>query len=323
LVIPPRMISRRQFLRWTATVGAIGALTGTYGFLVEPLWRLKIARYELEPERWPQGLELSIAALADIHACEPWMGPERIRSIVETTNALGADLIVLLGDYVGGQRFVTGYVPASEWAQALAGLQAPLGVHAILGNHEWWSDRAVQRAGTGSPASRRALEDAGIPVYENDVVRLDKSGHAFWLAGLGDQLAFMPSRRLRPNRPIGVDRLDATLAKVTDDAPVILLAHEPDIAVKVPDRVALTLSGHTHGGQVRLFGWSPVVPSRYGNRYAYGHVRARCDLIVSGGLGCSIVPLRLGVPPEIVLVTLRGGGAKDEEHRVSPRRLDV
>ena len=232
------MISRRQFLRWTATVGAIGALTGTYGFLVEPLWRLKIARYELEPERWPQGLELSIAALADIHACEPWMGPERIRSIVETTNALGADLIVLLGDYVGGQRFVTGYVPASEWAQALAGLQAPLGVHAILGNHEWWSDRAVQRAGTGSPASRRALEDAGIPVYENDGVRLDKSGHAFWLAGLGDQLAFRPSRRLRPNRPIGVDRLDATLAKVTDDAPVIALP----VTAAVTEQAGQTLS---------------------------------------------------------------------------------
>jgi len=68
--------------------------------------------------------------------------------------------------------------------------------------------------------------------------------------------------------------------------------------------VSLVLSGHTHGGQVRLFGFSPVVPSRYGNRFAYGHVREQTDLIVSGGLGCSKVPLRLGVPPEIVRVTL-------------------
>jgi predicted MPP superfamily phosphohydrolase len=68
--------------------------------------------------------------------------------------------------------------------------------------------------------------------------------------------------------------------------------------------VALTLSGHTHGGQVRLFGWSPVVPSRYGNRFAYGHVRAPCELIVSGGLGFSIAPIRFGMPPEIVHVTL-------------------
>ena len=86
-----------------------------------------------------------------------------------------------------------------------------------------------------------------------------------------------------------------------DGEAVILLAHEPDIMVRVPERVALVLSGHTHGGQVRLFGWSPVVPSRYGNRFAYGHVREQCDFIVSGGLGCSIAPFRFGVAPEIVL----------------------
>ena len=76
--------------------------------------------------------------------------------------------------------------------------------------------------------------------------------------------------------------------------------------MRVPARVALQLSGHTHGGQVRLFGWSPVVPSRYGNQLAYGHTRTNCDVVVSGGLGCSIMPFRLGVPPEIVLVTLGG-----------------
>ena len=145
------------------------------------------------------------------------------------------------------------------------GLKAPLGVHAILGNHDWWDDRTVQREGQGNPVARRALEAAGIPVYENDAKRLTKNGRPFWLAGLGDQLAYMPARRFRPVRRIGVDDLGATLAKVTDNAPVILLAHEPDIAKRVPSRVALQLSGHTHGGQVRLLGWSPVVPSRYGN----------------------------------------------------------
>ena len=77
----------------------------------------------------------------------------------------------------------------------------------------------------------------------------------------------------------------------------------------MPERVSLTLSGHTHGGQVRLFGWSPLVPSDYGNRFAYGHVREKCDIIISGGLGCSIAPVRIGVPPEIVLVTLGGTDA--------------
>jgi hypothetical protein len=81
-----------------------------------------------------------------------------------------------------------------------------------------------------------------------------------------------------------------TLAQVTDAAPVILLAHEPDIFPRVPARVALTLSGHTHGGQVRLFGYSPMVPSRFGNRFAYGHiVEEDRHLIVSGGLGCSFL----------------------------------
>ena len=89
---------------------------------------------------------------------------------------------------------------------------------------------------------------------------------------------------------------------------MVLLAHEPDVAMRVPARVALQLSGHTHGGQIRLFGWSPVVPTRYGKKFAYGHAREKCDVIVSGGLGCSIVPFRFGVPPEIVLVTLGGAG---------------
>jgi uncharacterized protein len=300
------MISRRQFFRWVASLGAVGVSAASYGFLIEPWWRLRVTRYELQPKQWPAGFKLTVAAVADLHACRPWMDPERIASIVETTNALGADLIVLLGDYVAGHRYITEHVHSREWSRELAGLKAPLGVHAILGNHEWWDDRSIQRAGTGSPVGRLALEAVGIPVYQNDAVRLNKAGRSFWLAGLGDQLAYLPSRRLHPDRRIGVDDLSGTLAKVTDDAPVILMAHEPDVAVRVPDRVALMLSGHTHGGQVRLFGWSPVVPSRFGNRFAYGHVRERCDIIISGGLGCSIAPFRFGVPPEIVLVTLGG-----------------
>ena len=299
------MISRRHFLRFFAGLGASVVSPVAYGF-TEPVLRLRVARYNISPPQWPADLQLRIAVIADVHACDPWMSLEHIRAIVERTNALDADIIVMLGDYVAGHRHVTRLIPAGEWAPVLAGLTAPLGVHAILGNHDWWEDKTVQREGQGPTAARRALEAAGIPVYENDVVRLTKSGRSFGLAGLGDQLAYMPARRFRPVKRIGVDDLTATLAKVTDNAPVILLAHEPDIAMRVPGRVALQLSGHTHGGQIRLFGWSPVVPSRYGGRFAYGHTRTNCDVIVSGGLGCSIMPFRLGVPPEIVLVTLGG-----------------
>jgi predicted MPP superfamily phosphohydrolase len=302
------MISRRHFLRFFAGLGATGLSTAAYGFGIEPELRLDVARYDLSPAQWPAGFRLRIAAIADLHACDPWMSLRHIQSVVERTNALKADIVVLLGDYVAGLRHARRAIPAGEWAAVLAELKAPLGVHAILGNHDWWDDQLVQREGRGAPAARRALEAVGIPVYENDVVRLSKAGQPFWLAGLGDQLAYYPARRFRPVGRIGVDDLPATLAKVKDDAPVILLAHEPDVAMRVPSRVALQLSGHTHGGQVRLFGWSPVVPSRYGNRFAYGHARTSCDVVVSGGLGCTYLPFRLGVPPEIVLVTLGQGG---------------
>jgi hypothetical protein len=292
------MISRRHFL---SLVGASGFSTAAYG-VSEPVLQLDVTRYHVSPPQWPSDFQLKIAAVADIHACDPWMSLPHIEEIVERTNALGADIIVLLGDYVAGHRHVTRFIPANEWAAVLSGLKAPLGVHAILGNHDWWDDKTVQRAGRGVTAVRRELEAVGIPVYENDARRLIKDGRPFWLAGLGDQLAYSPMRRFRPLRRIGVDDLGATLAKVTDDAPLILMAHEPDVAWRVPARVALQLSGHTHGGQVRMFGWSPVAPS--GQRLAYGHVRVNCDVIVSGGLGCSWMPLRLGVPPEIVLVTL-------------------
>ena len=269
--------------------------------------RLDVTHYHPTPPQWPADFPLRIAALADLHACDPWMSLERIEEIVARTNALNADLIVLLGDYVASLHRVTRHIPANEWAGVLGNLKAPLGVHAVLGNHDYWSDRAVQQAGHGKTVAQRALESAGIPVYENDAARLTKDGRPFWLLGLGDQLAFIQARRRGLVARAGIDNLGSTLAKVTDSAPVILLAHEPDIALRVPSRVALQLSGHTHGGQVRLLGWAPAVPLQDdGVRLAYGHFRMNCDLIISGGLGCSLLPLRVGMPPEIVLVTLGG-----------------
>jgi predicted MPP superfamily phosphohydrolase len=301
------MITRRHLIRSIGGLSALGVSTAAYGVGVEPVLRLQVTRYHPTPRQWPTDFPLKIAVIADVHACDPWMSLERIEGIVERTNALKPDIIVLLGDYVAGVHQVTRFIPSSEWAKVLAGLKAPLGVHAVMGNHDYWVDRAVQQAGHGPTVAHRALEAAGIPVYENDVVRLTKDGRPFWLAGLGDQLAFLPARRFRSTGRFGADDLNATLAKVTDDAPVILLAHEPNIAPRVPERVALQLSGHTHGGQVRLLGWSPAVSRQQGLRLAYGHFRLKCDLIVSGGLGCSLVPVRFGVPPEIVEVTLGRG----------------
>jgi predicted MPP superfamily phosphohydrolase len=275
--------SRRKILAGAA-IGAT-ALVG-YATVVEPRFRLVVTRYDLSPPGWPHDLPLTIAVISDLHASEPYMGPARIARVVGETNALNPDVIVLLGDYV------TRGVPAPNYAEHLAKLRAPLGVHAVLGNHDWWTDVAEVR---------RALGTAKIPVLENTAVRIFKNGRPFWLLGLGDQLA----RITGDGRYQGIDDLPGTIAKVGDNAPAVLLAHEPDIFVDVPARISLTLSGHTHGGQLRLFGWSPVSISRFGNRFAYGHVvESNRHLVVSGGLGSSIMPARLGVPPEIVFIRL-------------------
>jgi len=297
-----RLITRRRLLTGLGVTTFAGLSVGGYAFGVEPHWRLDITRYAVSPPGWPPDLDLSIAVVADLHAGEPLMSADRVAAIAARTNALRPDLVVLLGDFAASHRFAGRPVAPQAWSEALSILRAPLGVHAVLGNHDWWDDPAAQRNGKGPVVGRRVLENVGIPVYENDAVRLRKGGRPFWLAGLGDQLALIdrsgPRRRFR-----GVDNLPGTLAKVTDEAPVVLLAHEPDVFVDVPDRVALTLAGHTHGGQVRAFGYSPVVPSLYGNRFAYGHVvESDRHLVVSGGLGCSMLPVRLGVPPEIVIV---------------------
>jgi hypothetical protein len=294
-----------------ALASVTAAICGGSYAVAEP-GRLVVTAYDVAPTGWPVGLTLTCAVIADLHACEPWMGVARIRRIVAVTNALAPDVVLLLGDYVAGRRMaqLSHPMPMARWAEALAGLRAPLGVHAVLGNHDWWQDDAAQRRRTGGPiAAGRALEAAGIPVHENRAVRLVKDRQPLWIAGLGDQWAFgrrWPSPRSRFDYH-GVDDLPATLRQVRDGAPVILMAHEPDVFPGVPPRVALTVSGHTHGGQVALGGHAWRVPSRYGRRYAYGHiVEDDRHLIVSGGLGCSSVPVRFGRPPEIVHVTLRG-----------------
>jgi len=289
------------------------AVAGGLGFggyaLAEP-WGTSVTTYRLTPPRWPAGLSVKLAVIADLHACKPWMDVDRIRGIAEHTNALAPDCVLLLGDYVVGTRMnrYSGPIAHKDWAAALGHLKAPLGVHAVLGNHDWWEEAEVQQRRGGPTKAGLALDCAGIAVHENRALRLSKDGKAFWLAGLGDQWAFWPKRGLHSRNAgsyIGVDNLSGTLAQVTDEAPVVLMAHEPDIFPQVPERVSLTVCGHTHGGQVRILGYAPVVPSRFGARYVYGHiVEEGRNLIVSGGLGCSGVPVRFGSPPEIVMIEL-------------------
>ena len=300
------MIKTILLALFAATLIVSGAFA-VKAFWIEPR-SLVITRADITVPQWPStDRPLKVAMLADIQAAGPHLTAERIADIVSQVNALQPDLIVLLGDYVSQMRLSTSHVPPKATAAVLATLEAPLGVHAVLGNHDWWLDGRYVR---------RLLEDSGITVYENETQAIDLGdGQRFWIAGLADL----------STRTVDVE---GTLAQVTDDAPVIMLSHSPDVFPEIPARVALTVAGHTHGGQIKLpyFG-RLVVPSRFGDRYAYGHIiEDERQMFVSSGIGNAILPMRFGVPPEIVLLRIAASGI-DSDHSIEespePGRIET
>ncbi len=295
------MLTRRLFLKGLLGGTLAGLLSGGYA-LAEAGWRLRVQTHAVQPVGWRRGQRLRIAMIADLHACGFGMQEARIARIVDEANAQGADLIALMGDYRATHRFQTREVRIEAVAPIFARLQARLGVFAVTGNHDWKDDPAAMARRAGPTHVQTILEAQGIPVLANRAVKLGTGAEAFWLGGVESQSAFQSEDK---SDIIGMSDVPGVVAQMTGDAPAILLAHEPDLFVTVPDRVALTLSGHTHGGQIRLGSWAPVVPSRFGDRFVYGHItEGRRDLVVSGGLGCSVLPMRLGRTPEITLVDL-------------------
>src|SRR5262245_13099288 len=158
-----RGMSRRRFLTALGFSGAGMVGLSGYGLAIEPGYRLNITRYRVTPPNWTPGLNLTVGVIADVHAGGPLMPAERIRAIAERTNALKPDIIVLLGDFAASHKFKTRSVAPEEWAEALSVLKAPLGVHAILGNHDWWDDLAAQRRRRGPVAGRRLPGRLGLP----------------------------------------------------------------------------------------------------------------------------------------------------------------
>jgi uncharacterized protein len=272
------IINRRQFL---ALLG-IGASTGGYSFLVEPNW-LRLKEYTIKSPKW-RGPKLRIAFATDFHAGCPSVGIEEIDHIVEKLNALEADIIFLGGDFLIQGVLLGQHIPPKPISNALGKLKARLGVYSVLGNHDWWGD------GRGM---WNALEDNGITVLENSVVRIGDGDRPFWVAGMADDTTRDPDYK-------------KTMEAVTDDAPVIMLAHDPASYMEIKDRPVVTLCGHTHGGQVVVPYITPIiVPGRAPKKYAYGHIQEEGrDMIVSSGLGTSVLPVRFGRRPEIVSITL-------------------
>ena len=280
-------MTRRRRLAWIVLLGAAAALLllGAEAFVVEPS-SLEVHRAMLALPGWPATHQpLTVALLADLHTGAPWQGLDELRRIVDTTNALRPDLVLLLGDYVIHGVLGGRFIPPEESAPLLGRLVAPLGVYAVLGNHDHWFDAGRVRA---------ALEEAGLTVLEDRARRIERPGGDFWLVGLKDYWED--------------DRdLAGAIAPLTDELPALAFTHNPDMFATLPGRFALVLAGHTHGGQVDLpLIGRPIVPSHFGQRYASGHiVEQGRHLFVTTGIGTSILPVRLGVPPEIVLLTLR------------------
>jgi len=170
------MISRRHFLLGAGGLALGTAGLGSYAFAIEPGLRLDVTSYHLIPPNWPADLKLKAAIIADIHACEPWMSVERIRSIVALANSLQPDITFVLGDFNAGHKIVTAPVYPEQWGEALAELKAPLGTYAILGNHDWRHGVLPGMRGDDGESVRRALHHAGIKLLENEAVQLRKEG---------------------------------------------------------------------------------------------------------------------------------------------------
>lgn len=265
-------VSRRSFLRLLGA-GAVGALTA----------RSVVASYDFEirdvtlPLR---GLRepLRVAWLCDLHF-GPFIRDGSVGTWVDATLALAPDLVLLGGDLV--DRFAP--ADLTPLLDRLGRLEAPLGVFAVRGNHEY------ARFDEAPDAFDAALEELGIVTLVNGGVTIRDD---LYLAGVDDL-----------NR--GTVRLPRALAGWPGGSACLLMSHTPDVLPDVPVSVGLTLCGHTHGGQVVLPGVGPVVTSsRYGRRFVAGLVQGPAAGYVSTGLGMSHLPLRLNCPAELTLLTL-------------------
>ncbi len=260
---------------------ALGAAVLTWAPLALVHWQqhIRVEHVTIPPEANPSSPAIRLAQLSDLHVANS-SDVRRLERAVEMTRALQPDAIVLTGDYVWR---ATGHMDLVT--PLLARLEAPLGVYAVLGNHDIWVDR---------DAVTQGLEEAGVRVLINKGVILEQGDASVYLGGLDDGWVGRPD-------------LDQALADHNGDQPVVLLFHEPDLGhdLVTEGRVWLQLSGHTHGGQVRIPGYGAPILPEYGRQYEQGLYRVGPGWIyVNRGLGTTMVPVRFYAPPEITLLEL-------------------
>jgi len=264
-----------------AAAGAVVAGALAYARYIEP-FRWQVTSLELRLARLGRAFDgLRVVHLSDLHMSSVTTA-ERLMEVVALANALQPDVIALTGDYVIGDRSFDG----AALAQVLGQLRAPEGMFAVLGNH----DRRPH-----VEAVRRALRAGGAVELDNTLISLRRGQDVLHIAGVD---SFYRRRA----------RLDRVLYALPASGCAVLLAHEPDFAdVAAPThRFDLQLSGHAHGGQVRVPGLTRFGLPKYGERYVQGlHMVGDMLLYVSRGLGMTTAPLRLNCRPEITLLVLR------------------
>lgn len=257
-----------------ALVGGL-ALVGYHVARADPVVRAMTVRLP----GWPASARpVRVLLWSDLHLGNGVTGATRLARLVARVNALRPDLVILAGDYVAGHRHEDAAVAAPMLA-GLRRLRVPGGVVAVMGNHEYWTDAAPLRI---------ALEQAGVTVLANTAVRRGPLA----IGGVDDMV----------NRRADVVTTAAAV-RALGGAPV-LVSHSPDLAPTLPDDMPLLLAGHSHCGQIVLPGYGPIVAVTQ-SRYRCGAVREGGRLtIVTAGTGTSVVPLRIGAPPDWWLLTL-------------------
>lgn len=258
------------------------SLVIVWSFFIEPKL-IMVRNVSIDIPHWnKEHKNLKIVLLTDFHIGFGHMSRKNLAKIIERTNSYNPDIVLLLGDYVNLSAQNQKYLP---FLVDFKKLRSKYGVFAIMGNHESWEVRNK---------IRYFIKQAGIKLLENRAEKITIDEKSFWIAGIDDLTTGYPD-------------LEKTMSQIRDaQSPVLFLSHNPDIFEQVSSRVSLTLTGHTHGGQIYVpFLVRLMTPSRFGRRFLKGHVvQNNRHIFISSGLGTTIIPARFLVPPEIVILEL-------------------
>lgn len=281
--LPQLHLTRRAFFKWMGAFGvatSAGALGWSYAWNVEP-HMTQVERIRMPLSRLPGAFDgVTIAQLSDLHL-GPYVSEAHLLKAVEMANALKPDVIVLTGDLVNSSwRYI------QPCAEIISKLDAPLGIYAVLGNHDYWVgflNLMIQ-----------SLKKTGITLLRNQAVPVTRGRSTLYLVGIDDLWLRLADLR-------------RALEKVPQNACKIALMHEPDFAdISAQAEIDLQLSGHSHGGQVRLPMVGPLILPKYGEKYPMGlyRVGSFTRLYTTRGIGVLPPGVRFNCPPEITHLTL-------------------